>query len=527
MEEAPLIPRAPAATSHNVARNSALYFVSLGVPAAAALFLVPVTVRALGPARFGLLALAWAVAESTGIFDFGLGKATIRFVGDATAKGLERMREVVVASLVTQTAMGALAGVLLLFFAPVLVNRVFSIAPANKTEAISMFRVLALHMPVLLCIASMRASLEGAQRFDISTPLRIPSSLASVVVPAWAASAGYSLSAILWILLAVRVLLAFFTIYAVKRALIPGRWAPPSDLKVLREMLGYSGWVAVSTVVGPVLGSFDRFTVGSVIGGTGLGYYSGASEGANRVLLIPVTAFSAMLPALSATDARDGRERSIAVTRAAQRQLAALLFPVCLLLVAFGPAILGFWLGSSFADAAGAALRILSIGIFLAGLAILPLALLYGAGRPDLPAKINLIQVALHVPITIILTRALGIAGAALSVTILRAEDLVFYEWAARRAIGRAIPDASERRRTAALWTSAIVLSIAFGLATWLQTDSRIAAASIGFVGLAVYARWCWSRVFSPGERKAWSSMLTRQKGLESLPEVVPTRVEP
>jgi O-antigen/teichoic acid export membrane protein len=526
MIEGPLTRRAPAATSHTVARNSALYFVSLGVPAVAALFLVPVTVRALGPARFGLLALAWAVAESTGIFDFGLGKATIRFVGDATAKGLERLREVVVASLLTQTAMGALAGVLLLLFAPLLVNRVFSIAPANKAEAIGMFRVLALHMPVILCIASMRASLEGAQRFDISTPLRIPSTLASVVVPAWAASAGYSLSAILWILLAVRVVLAILTVYAVKRVLIPSRWSLPSNWKVLREMLGYSGWVAVSTILGPVLGSFDRFTVGSVIGGAGLGYYSGASEGANRVLLIPVTAFSTMLPALSATDASDGRERSIAVTRAAQRQLAALLFPVCGVLVAFGPAILGFWLGSAFAASAGTALRILSVGIFLAGLAILPLALLYGSGRPDLPAKVNLIQVALHIPVTIILTRALGITGAALSVTLLRSEDLIFYEWAARRAIGRAVPDEMERRRTAALWLSAAMLSISFGLAIWLQSDSRIAAAAIGLIGLAVYAWWCWSRVFSPRERKAWTSMLIRQSKVESLPDVVPTQVD-
>ena len=527
MNAVPLTPRVPAATSHNVARNSALYFVSLGVPAVAALFLVPVTVRALGPARFGLLALAWAVAESTGIFDFGLGKATIRFVGDATVKGWERMREVIVASLLTQTAMGALAGILLLFFAPVLVNRVFSIAPANRPEATAMFRVLALHMPVLLCIASMRASLEGAQRFDISTPLRIPSSLASVVVPAWAASAGYSLSAILWILLAVRVVLAILTIYAVKRVLIPVRWSLPSDWKVLREMLGYSGWVAVSTILGPVLGSFDRFTVGSVIGGTGLGYYSGASEGANRVLLIPVTAFSAMLPALSATDASDGRERSIAVTRAAQRQLAALLFPVCVTILAFGPTILGFWLGSSFAAAAGTALRILAIGIFLAGLAILPLALLYGSGRPDLPAKINLVQVALHVPATIILTRALGISGAALAVTLLRCEDLIFYEWATRRAIGRAMPDDTERKRRAALWTAAIILSIAFGLATWLQPGSRIAAVSIGLIGLVVYAWWCWSLVFSPRERKAWTGMLIRGSKIASLPEAVPTGVEP
>ena len=55
-----------------------LYFSSVAVPALAAVFLVPVTVRALGPSRFGLLALAWAVAEGSGMFDFGLGRATVR-----------------------------------------------------------------------------------------------------------------------------------------------------------------------------------------------------------------------------------------------------------------------------------------------------------------------------------------------------------------------------------------------------------------------------------------------------------------
>jgi O-antigen/teichoic acid export membrane protein len=465
-------------------------------------------VRALGPVRFGLLALAWAVAEGTGIFDFGLGKATIRFVAEATVRRRERLREIILASLFTQTALGALAGLLLLLLAPILVNRVFSIAMANRAEAVAMFRVLALHMPVLLCIASLRASLEGAQRFDVSTSLRIPSSLASVVVPAWAASAGYSLGAILWILFVVRLLLALLTAYAVRRTLLPTGWGVPSDWKVLREMVGYSRWVAISTLAGTVLGSFDRFTVGSVVGGAGLGYYSGASEGANRFLLVPVTAFSAMLPTLSATDASEGRQRSIAVTRAAQRQLAALLFPLCIVLFAFGPVILRIWLGDSFAGAAGLALRILSVGVFLAGLAILPLALLYGSGRPDLPAKINLIQLGIQVPATIALTKAFGITGAALAVTLLRIEDLIFYEWATRRAIGSSMPDPLERQRTVALWVSAISLTVALGIAVWLQPLTRAAATALAIVGVAAYAWYSWSRVFSDRERSAWKRIL-------------------
>src|SRR6266481_4286763 len=106
----------PATTSQRVARNSVLYFSSLAVPALAAIFLVPVTVRALGPARFGLLALAWAVAEGSGMFDSGLGRATVRFVADGTARGAERIKQIVLASVFSQTTAGILAGLLLFLF---------------------------------------------------------------------------------------------------------------------------------------------------------------------------------------------------------------------------------------------------------------------------------------------------------------------------------------------------------------------------------------------------------------------------
>jgi O-antigen/teichoic acid export membrane protein len=490
-----------------VARNSALYFSSLGIPAVAALLLVPVTVRALGPSRFGLLALGWAVAETTGMFDFGLGKATVRFVADATGKGKERLREIIHASVFTQTSMGAVAGVLLFLFAPLLVHRVFSLAPGSMGEAIAMFRVLALHLPVLLCLAALRAALEGAQRFDISTPLRIPSSLASVAVPAIAAPMGASLATIMWLLLGVRVALAVITMYAVRRVLLPDRWSVPSGFQTLREMLGYSGWVAVSAAVGPILSSFDRFAVGSVVGSTALGYYSGAAEGANRFLLIPVTAFSAMLPALAATDASDGRARSLAVTHAARRQLSALFFPLCLALFVFGPTLLGIWLGPAFAQAAGLALRILSAGIFLTGLAVLPLALLYGSGRPDLPAKINLFQVAVHIPLTIILVQRWGITGAAMAVAVRCAEDFVFYEWASRKAAGRYVATPDERSRDRRLVLSAIALGVAFVVGMLVLRVSAPVTIAIAVAGVAGYAWVCWSRVLSPGERRAWLGM--------------------
>lgn len=495
--------------SQRIARNSALYLGSLAIPAVAALFLVPVTVRSLGPGRFGLLALAWAFAEGTGIFDFGLGKATIRFVADATARGAERIKEIVLASVFSQTAMGAVAGLLLFALAPFLVYRVFKIGPGLASEAVAMFRVLAFHMPVLLGTAALRASLEGAQRFDISTALRLPGSLASVVVPAVAALAGYSLAVILWILLGIRVCLFLLTAIAVRRSLFSDRWTLPAGFATLREMLRYSGWVAISTALGPILASFDRFVLGSIVGVVGLGLYTGAAEAANRFLLIPVTAFSAMLPALAAADARDGRERALYATHAARRQLVAVMLPLCLTLFVFAPTILRVWLGPTYGNASGSALRILSVGIFLTGLAVLPLALLYGSGRPDLPAKINLVQVFVHVPLTIFLVRVWGITGAALAVTIRSAEDFLLYELASRRALGLTRADGVDRAREAFLFWSGLGLFGALVLAARLLQVSWTVALGTAAAGLVAYGCLSWSRVFSPTERRAWMSLFS------------------
>lgn len=442
------------------------------------------------------------------MFDFGLGRATVRFVADGTSRGVNRVKEVVLASAFSQATGGIVAGLLLFFLAPALVRTVFTVSPASIPEAIAMFRILAFHLPVILWIASLRAALEGAQRFDLSTSLRIPSSLASVIVPAVAASRGASLPTIMWVLFAVRMSLALLHAEAVRRVLLDGKWGLPAGFATLREMLRYSGWVAISTVLGPALASFERFVVGSVVGVKGLGYYAGAAEAANRFLMIPGTAFSAILPALSAADASEGRNRVLVVTRAARRQLEVLLFPLCLILFILGPAILNVWLGPAFAEASGRALRILSVGVFLTGLAHLSMALLYGSARPDLPAKINLFQVAVHIPVTIMLVRAWGITGAATAWTIRCSGDLVLYTWASRQALGRAPVDPIEAARTRRLRVSELVLAASFFPALWLGDSSAASALLVETIGLAQYVWTAWQRVLTANERRAWLGML-------------------
>jgi O-antigen/teichoic acid export membrane protein len=475
----------------------------------AALLLIPITVHALGSARFGLLALAWVVTEGSGMFDMGLGRATVRFVADAVAQKSDKLRQIVSVSVLSQGLAGIVGGITLFALARVLATRVFSIPAELVGEAEAMFQVLAVHIPLVLTMNALRAVLEGAQRFDMVAGIRIPGAIASLLIPAIAASMGATLGVILWILLASRVAVTLATLALVNRGLAGFHWEAPREWSRLRELLRYSGWVALSTFLGPALANFDRFAVGAIRGVASLGFYTGASETATRFLLIPVTAFAALLPALAADDALGERQRALRVVTAARRQLAAVSLPMCLIMLALAPQLLGAWLGPGFAAEAGTALRVLAVGVFASGLAHLPLALLYGCGRPDLPAKLNLAQVAVHLPLTVLLVRLWGINGAALAWTIRASQDLVLYEWARVRALGHIGLSATERMAARNLmWLMVLLGAAVVGAALVWQRSVPIAAGLV-LTGLAAYAYLCWTHVLVESERATWKSVIS------------------
>src|SRR5712671_654366 len=119
-----------------VAHNALLNFLGLAVPLALAFFIVPVAALNLGPARFGLLGLAWAITEYLTLFDLGLGRALVKFVADALHHDSDELSEIVSISLFAQLAAGIGGGVLFILAAPALVHSVFRLPPETASEAI-------------------------------------------------------------------------------------------------------------------------------------------------------------------------------------------------------------------------------------------------------------------------------------------------------------------------------------------------------------------------------------------------------
>ena len=112
-----------------VAHNTLLNFLGLAVPLALAFFVMPVAARHLGPARFGLLGLAWAITEYLTLFDLGLGRAIVKFVADALHHDSAELSEIVSVSLYAQLAAGIVGGAAFALAAPALVHSVFRLPP--------------------------------------------------------------------------------------------------------------------------------------------------------------------------------------------------------------------------------------------------------------------------------------------------------------------------------------------------------------------------------------------------------------
>jgi O-antigen/teichoic acid export membrane protein len=463
---------------------------------------MPVAARHLGPARFGLIGLAWAVTEYLILFDLGLGRATVRFVADTLQRAPEDLAEVVSLALSIQLVAGVIGGTAFALFAPALVNAAFHLPATISAEGVAMFKVVGFSLPIVLLLSGLRGILEGAQRFDLSNVLRMSSSSASVAIPAIGAVAGASLPGIMWWILIARAIVCVSYLFAIRRALPNLRWRLPRQWSRSRDLISYGGWVLVSNVVSPVLAYFDRFALGAIVGVAAVGYYTAPYEGVTRLSLVAVSLAASLLPALTALDTRADRTRSAELVSSSGRTLMVVMAPPLALIFAFAPTLLQVWLGPAYAAQSAVALRILAVGVFANALAQLPYVTLYAFNRPDLPAKLHLAELVVHIPLTILLVRQFGIAGAAAAWTIRVLLDMSLLMLASARCTGASL-SAVAGGRIARLGVSIAALVATLMLASALLGAQPALAVVLTLASIGGFLVLSWSWILLPTERDA------------------------
>lgn len=504
------------ASARRAARNTAWNLVGIALPLLAGLATIPILAGALGPARFGILGLAWAVLEYLSLLDAGLGRATVHLVARRLHAPEGLPGDVVAASVLAQAALGAVGGLALALLAPLLATTALDVPAALRAETRAAFLVLAATVPFVLVGVALRGILEAADRFDAAAAVRVPSSTATFVVPALLAVAGASVPTILAALLAVRVAACVATLALIHRCVPALRWARPAAWTRVRPLLTFGGWVAVSNVLSPVFLLLDRLVLGALVGIVAVGFYTGPYEAVVRLLVVPAALATAIFPAMTALAAGDA-DRARSALRpyyvGAVRTVALPMLALGAVGVVVAPDLLAAWLGPDYAARTALATRLLIVGVAANAIAHVPFAAVQAMGRPDVTARLHLLEAAVHVPVTLLLVARWGIAGAAAAWTLRAVLDAVLVARAAHRMLG-----ASWRDLGAGRGIAGATALVAVGACT-AALQAGVAAAGGGtamlLVGLAAvtaaFTALAWTLLLTDADRAAVRGAVRRR----------------
>lgn len=400
---------------------------------------LPAVVRGLGVEQFGLLSLSWTILGYFAVLDLGLGPATTKYVAEALGQGdLEQAGMTVTAGLFAQALLGLAGGIAMLLATPLLGEQILSVPPGLVGEATLTFRVLAISMPLVLLSSSLIAVLQAAQRFDLINAIRVPSSASTYLLPLVGVFLGLRVSGIVALIVGLR-LFTVLVLLLLTRRLFPTVFSHPAPATAFRRLFQYGGWMSLSSAANSIMIYLDRFMIGALLSTTAVGYYTVPSEIVNRLSIIPMSLAMTLFPAFSVLDGTSDRQRLAALFARSVNYLLLGLTPVVLGLALFGEDALRIWLGQTYADQGGVVLRILSIGALASLLAYVPVDFLKGIGRPDLPAKIQLLELPVSIVVTLAMTILWGLPGAAAAWSLRVLLNAVFL-FAAAMLAGRVSP---------------------------------------------------------------------------------------
>ena len=413
------------AAMRNVLRNAGLNLVGQGLPILVALVSVPFVLLSLGDARFGILTIAWLIIGTSQIVDLGMARAVTKFSADAISRdALSEISSILRGALWIQVPVGILAGGLLAVSASSLAESVFVIPDELIEETRDTLFVVGASIPVALLTGSYRGLLEAAGRFDIVNVFRVIFSSLSYLIPLAGGLVGWGLVEMTLLLLLSRAV-QLYALHRICMRLYPvSRWLRRPEWKQLRNMLGFGGWAAISSVLGPLQENVERFMLAALLPIALVTYYAVPLDMLVRIYILPASLATVLFPAMAFLTT--GRFSEILDLYLSSFKIVSLAVSLILLAVfILADPMLRLWVGVDFSEHATPVVRVLVLGIFASSLNLLAFSFYHAVGRPDVPAKQQIFRLPIICGLAWFLISEYGIVGAAAAWTFGRVLALV------------------------------------------------------------------------------------------------------
>ncbi len=418
-------------STRTVATSAMWNLIGRAGPLVVAVLATPWLVRDLGPDRWGVFTIALSFVGIFSIFDFGIGRALTRTIAELLVE--QRREEAAVLArtgITTLAVLGCAGGVLIAAIVGFWVRHGLHIPPELQQQVLRSFYVLCFAAPLVIVSAALWGVIAAFQEFRSANLINVPIMAMYYLGPLMALHFINSLVPVLAVLVLCRIVMVTAYWRICVRVLPELRTARVAFSK-LGPVLRMGGWMTASNVTFPILTYVDRFIIASVLSAAATGYYSTPFDLVMRFTLVPVAIMNTAYPAIAASYRADP-EQAASLFRRSLLTVTAVLFPACLLCVAFSHWVLTIWLGAEFASHATVVLRWLGVGILLSCVDSVVGGLLDGIGKASVNAKFSMVELILYIPLMAFLVRAYGIEGAAIASALRCLFDLGVRFWFAQ-----------------------------------------------------------------------------------------------
>lgn len=441
---------------------------------AVAFVTVPIFIQHIGEARYGVMSIVGVLLGYLGFLDLGLSRASTNALAKLRDAPRQERARVLYTTFVLNCCLGLIGAVLLFLLGSFLLTHIIS-APADLEQEIARcLPWIACLLPMTLVLGVAVGALESTERFLLANVVQTAGSLVSQIAPVAAALLiAPTLTVVIPAATMGQVFSLLLTLAVVHR--LEGPFALTAfDKGEAKRLLGYGGWITVSSVVTPIVASTDQLVIGSLLGVAQVTQYSVPMNLVARSSLIPVALVRTFFPRISSLSVSEGKTL-------AARAFAPLAYgyaAACVPAIILAPAFFRFWIGADLAEVAAPVAQILFLGIWTNGLALVALTLLQAQGRVSAVGKLHLAEVVPFLLILLWLTSSVGIRGAACAWSLRCIADAIILFWIAE--IGR--------RELAAVLVPALALCSSVAVSLHVGLSAPVALAAAAAAGAAILA---------------------------------------
>ena len=383
------------------------------------ILVIPFQIRILGAEAYGLIGFMVSLQILLTVLDLGLSKTLNREIASDTTEERKFSRALVQTATAIYLGITILISVGLIFSADWLVSRWLRLETISISEAASAIRILAVWVVFYWPATLYNSILTGLQRLDVVNVVRV---LTVTLVQGGGIVIllvhGGLQEFLIWI--AVATCVSTVALILVCTRFSP--WmsvVPRFSAEVVKRVWRFSLDINVITILAIIFTQLDRILIGRLLPLRMLGYYTLAYSLARGISVIQEFISSAMLPNLASIHARRSFEILHANYSKYSQALVYITTLPALLLIFYGPEVLGIWATPEAMEVAGPTLQLLAAGFLLNAAMSAPYTVSVAVGYTRTLLIVNLVAVIPYVVVLYYLILYAGILGAGVSWVLL------------------------------------------------------------------------------------------------------------